>query len=564
MWYLLTPVSSSVALLLHIGVVQSDLIQLQLTRISPGFRCVNNIIETIEMKSVKSCIIYGMSINDCHAVNYNTKERVCEVIVSHGVVMQVKDSIHFHFASFNYEFLQTGVEVSCDQSVVQWKEQFARAYVLHDNLVYSDGNARDNHICKVSVGDSEVPGDVSVDTKQCMFIHDGYAGFADIYRVLVLEATEKIQVLWMNFHVGNILPSGAFAGGRKADGTLLYVCRAFFHGLYVTGYYDANKSMAFIYAGSVKQPTHVDILGFTPNGPTAAGPTVGLACPRFHVHQAHTKVAWVEYGSPKPMPPGVVHNLYMVVAQAKVPFNTIAKFVDNWDRKFCLAYRLTSGCQTWGYLMLTSLLYQWEPFLPGSELSYNAIIGTYTPENQPLYITRKESFDHSIGLYNAKTGQVDIEYFGVQHPSDFDILTLNLSPGSSAWTDDGYYLYSGPITAIRIQHGDTVSGIRCRFGGQWSDGFWWHASPEYISDVELQRNEYLKGVEVGLNDTMNFITFYTNLNVFGPFGSVSVNKNNTMFTKCGHIHHFSGYLLWDEIRKINKTFSFAVHGQSCD
>ena len=104
---------------------QSDLIQLQLTRISPGLRCVNNIIETIEMRSVKSCIIYGMSINDCHAVNYNTKERVCEVIVSHGVVMQVKDSIHFHFASFNYECLQTGVEVSCDQSVVQWKEQFA-------------------------------------------------------------------------------------------------------------------------------------------------------------------------------------------------------------------------------------------------------------------------------------------------------------------------------------------------------------------------------------------------------------------------------------------------------
>ena len=567
MLHLLTLALAAVALMLHIDGVQTDLIQLQDAYITPGLRCVSNILENIEMKSVKQCILYGMSINDCHAVNYDTKDHRCELIVSHGVAMQVIDSGDFHFASFNYNygFPQTGVEADCAQSIVQWRKQFALAYVQYDNLVYSDSKVRENHICKVSVGNSEVPGVADVDTKRCMFIHHGYVGFSEIYRVLVLEATERIQVVWTSFRVGDVLPSRAFTGGRNADGTLLYVCRAFFGGIYVTGYYDPNKAMTFIHAGSVEQPSHVDLLGFTPNGPIAAGPTVGLACPRFQVRQGHSTVEWVEYGVPEPMPSGVVRSgMFMVVARADLPLSTIAKFVDNWDRKFCLAHGSTFGCQIWGHLMMTSLPYQWQPFQAGSDVPYDTIIGAYTPENQPLYIIRSKLLGSSIGSYNSKTGQVDIEHFGDKHPSDVDILTINLAPGSSAWTDDRFYIHSGPITAISIQHGDTVTGIRCRFGAQWSTGFWSNVSPEYISEVKLQKGEYLKGVEFELGDTMNFIKFYTNLDIFGPFGSMVENKNHTMFTNCGHIHHFSGYVLWDEIRKLNKTFSFAAHGQSCN
>ena len=82
----------------------------------------------------------------------------------------------------------------------------------------------------------------------------------------------------------------------------------------------------------------------------------------------------------------------------------------------------------------------------------------------------KRSLQHSIGSYDRITGQVDIQFYGIKHPSKVDILTLSLLTGSSAWTVDGYYLYSGPITAIRIQHGATITGIQCRFGAQWSPG----------------------------------------------------------------------------------------------
>ena len=121
-----------------------------------------------------------------------------------------------------------------------------------------------------------------------------------------------------------------------------------------------------------------------------------------------------------------------------------------------------------------------------------------------------ESYECSIGSYNPYTGKVDIEYYGIKQPSEVKILTFNLPRGSSVWTDGRYYLQSGPITAIRIQHGNTVIGIRCRFGAQWSLGFWSNGSSENISEMKFKRSEYMKAVKVGLGETMQFIQFHTN------------------------------------------------------
>ena len=491
---------------------------------------------------------------------------MCDIIVSHGLVMQVENALNYLLVSFNYnhEFPITGVGSDCAESSVQWKEQFTNEYVQHGDLVYSDNHIRDNHVCKASVGDNEIPGYTSPVTKKCLFIHNGHVGFATIYQVLIHDATEMLQVVWMSYNVGEVLPSGAFRGGRRADGTLLYVCRAFKYGSYIIGYYDPDNAIGSIHAGSAKHPVQLDLLGFFPNGPTSAGPTVDLACPRFHIIQAYREeVRWVEHRGPVPMPTGVVLSSSSDAAATSAgTFSTIAKFADN-ENYFCMVYRSTSGCQTWGHLMLTSFSYRWVPFQAGSEVPYNAIVAVYTPQNQPLYYVMSELDNYAIGSYNAKTGQVVVEYFGIQHPPVVKILTLGLPLGSLAWTDDGYYRYSGPITAIRIQHGTTITGIQCRFGAQWSAGFWSTVSTEIITEVYFRHDEYMRGVEIGLAETMGFIKIFTNLNIFGPFGAIQEDKNHTMFTSCGYIHHFSGYLIWDENIKKNKTFSFAVYGQTC-
>ena len=143
------------------------------------------------------------------------------------------------------------------------------------------------------------------------------------------------------------------------------------------------------------------------------------------------------------------------------------------------------------------------------------------------------------------------------------ILTLPQPQGSTSWSDAGYEAYSGPVTAVRIQHGDSITGIQCRFGAQWSVGFW-SKSPEVIfTEINLKTHEYLTGVKIGLNDTLDYLKLYSNLDTYGPYGEASGDKNVSMFTRCGQIHHFSGYLRWDEIEKINKTSSFALHGDSC-
>ena len=563
MWCLHAFVSIVIALSSNIGAVQTHHIQLEVVRISPGLKCMNNVFEALKTKSMRSCILRGMSRSNCHAVNYNIMDNTCEMIVSHGVIMQTQRNASYTLATFynNHDILKTGVETICAQSSVQWREQFQRAYRHYDNLVYADNVQRDKQVCKSFVGDNELPGFMSTSSKKCNFMHDGYSGSAEIYSVLVLDAGTMLQIEWIGYNVSESLPPGAFIGGRKADGTLLYISRALRNGVYYIGHYDSSDASASV--PSVGHPAQVDLLVFTPNGPISAGPTADLACPHFHVIQAQRDIDWVVHRGPETMPTGVVlSNSYTAVGKSSGAFSTIAKFIDNGNR-FCLVYGVIVGCQTWGHLLLTSLSYQWEPFQAGSQVPYNAIVGAYTPENQPLYYVMKQTQDYSIGSYNAITGQVDIQYYGIKRPSQVDILTLSLPPGSSAWTDDGYYLYSGPITAIRIQHRATITGIQCRFGGQWSAGFWSNISPENISEVKLQENEYLKGIEIGFGETMNFIQFHTNLNTFGPFGNTEATKRFTMFTSCGNILHFSGYLVWNEVTKINRTFSFAIHGQRC-
>ena len=321
------------------------------------------------MKFVTSCVIYGDSVYDCHAVNYNAHDQICELIASNGVVMHVQNRDDFILATFgnNYDFIKTGVEAVCALSVVQWREQFKQAFVEYDNLVYSDENTRDGFICKVSVADNEFPGIASVASRRCTIVHNSYAGYAEIYRVLVLETSSNLEAVWKSYNVGDLFPSEVFVGGRKADGTLLYISRILRGGVYFVGYYDPSDATASIATGSVEHPTEVDLLGFIPNGPTSAGPTVDLACPRFHVVQAHSEVDWVEHRGPETMPAGVVlGNSYTAVAQSSDAFSTIAKFIENGNR-FCLVYGMGSGCQTWGHLMTTHLSYRWVHFQTGSK-----------------------------------------------------------------------------------------------------------------------------------------------------------------------------------------------------
>ena len=234
-------------------------------------------------------------------------------------------------------------------------------------------------------------------------MHKNYVGIAVIYTVLTFDAVAILQIEWMGYNVDESLPPGAFIGGRKADGTLLYICRALWNGVYYIGYYDpcyASSSVA-----SVGHPAQVELMVFTPNGPSVAGPTVDLACLHFHVIQAHREVDWVEHRGSKPMPTGVVlSNSYTAVAEASGTISTVAKFIDKGNR-ICMAYGITTGCQIWGHVMLTSLFYQREQFQAGSEVPYNAIIGAYAHKNQPLYHAMKKSEDYSIGSYNAYTGK---------------------------------------------------------------------------------------------------------------------------------------------------------------
>ena len=539
-------------------------VRLKMSRVERGFRSTSGVVSTIVLHSVSACILYGTSIETCHAVNYDTSSGLCEVLSQHGSLLEMKHDVNYIFAAINntHDLLQTGVQSNCSQGPVQWKEQATWRYIALDKAVYSDEDTQTNYVCKATVGDNELPG-VQDNRNYCNFVFKDLIGFTGLYRTLVVDAESGLTSTWKIFNIGEDVPRGAFVGGHLSAGTPLYVTRAAVNGVHYTGYYNPDTALAYIHNGSVLYPTIVDLLIFSPSGPTTAGPTVDWPCPRYHVQFASTDYEYIEHYGPNTIPTGaVISGNDQAVAETAGAFNTPGKFYDGYDTYYSV-YADRNGEQNWGYLLNTFHPYQWEPFDVGSNVPYNAFLGAYTIENDPLYIVMKETLGYSIGTYNSRTQSTEIEHFGINHPTSVQVLTLAQPQGSRAWSDAGYDTYSGPITALRVQHDISVTGIKCRFGAQWSHGFWSEDPAVTFSQIDLKTNEYITGVKISLSDTLDYVELFTNLDTYGPFGKGIGGKNVPMFTQCGQVHHFSGYLRWDENEQTNKTFSFAVHGESC-
>ena len=378
-----------------------------------------------------------------------------------------------------------------------------------------------------------------------------------------MDPESGLAAAWVSYRTGDAVPEAAFIGGFLSPDVPLYVCRAPMNGVKVSGYFNPSTGLAYIHNGSIQYPTTVELLNFSPNGPTSVGPTAGWSCPRYHVQIASKEYEYIEHdGSNGMLSWAITSSTTYAVGKSSGVFSTIAKFssLENW---YYLVYGITRGGTTWGHLLKTSLRYQWEPFEAGSDIPYNAFQGAYSIENEPLYIVMLSS-DRSIGSYNAITKVARIESHGIQQPTSVYFLTLSQPQGSRAWSDAGYNTHSGPITALRIQLDTTVTGIQCRFGAQWSHGFWSNDHAGNIVHIEFKTTEYIKGVNIGLSDTLNYLELFTNLYTYGPFGTRRGGKNISMSTRWGQVHHFSGYLRWDKNDQMFKTFSFAVHGESCD
>ena len=544
------------------GVHTISLVHFQMSRIEGGLRSTSGIVMTTQMPSVSACVLLGTSLDNCHAVNYDTARLLCEVISMHDSLLEMQNNTSYVFAAINNTngILDTGVGSICVQGPVQWKEQSSWQYIALENMVYCDEG---RYVCKVTIGDNEIPGVLDTDRK-CYFVYKDLLGESGLYRTLTMHPDSRLAATWLSYRVGDNVPEVAFVGGHLSPGNPLYVCRATVNGIQSVGYYAPSKGLAYIPyvpSGSVQYPTTVDLLIFSPNGPTSVGPTTGWPCPRFHVQIASHAYEYIEHYGDMPSWAVTSNNQHAVGESAGV-FSTPAKFND-FDNKYYFVYGELTGYHTWGHLLKTSLPYRWEPFQVGSDVPYNAFLGAYTIENEPLFIVMKDTFDHAIGTYNPKTKIAQMEYWGIRNPTSFHILTLFQPPGSSAWSDADYNTYSGPITALRIQHGTTVTGIQCRFGAQWSAGFGSKNSLKTTTEIDFENDEYIKGVKIGLSDTLEHLKLFTNLDTYGPFGEARGDTNISMFTRCGQVHHFSGYLRWDENEQMNKTFSFAVHGDIC-
>ena len=170
MWHLVR-VTFLVFIVANTGDQTTTLVNLQTARIEHSLRSIKDVVMTTELQTISACVLFGTSVENCHAVNYNKPRLLCEIISMHGSVLEMQNDTNYVFVALNntHELLDTGIRRMCAQGPIQWKEQATWHYVDLENVVYSNEAPERRHICQVTVGDNEIPG-VSSKGGFCSFV----------------------------------------------------------------------------------------------------------------------------------------------------------------------------------------------------------------------------------------------------------------------------------------------------------------------------------------------------------------------------------------------------------
>ena len=192
------------------------LAHLQLLRIERGLRSTSGIVMTTELQSVSACVLFGSSLENCHVVNYDTSMLLCEVISTHGSLLEMQNNSSYVFAAINNtnDILDTGVGSICVQGPVQWKEQATLVYIALENVVHCDEASGRSYVCKVTIGDNEIPGVVDND-RRCHFVYKDFRGTSSLYRTLTMDPESGLAAAWVSYRIGDDVHGAAFIGGHK-------------------------------------------------------------------------------------------------------------------------------------------------------------------------------------------------------------------------------------------------------------------------------------------------------------------------------------------------------------
>ena len=92
MWYLVTMASMILIIFTITGVHTTSLVHFQMSRIERGLWSTSGIVMATEVPSVSTCVLLGMSLDNCHAVNYDTARLLCEVISLHDSLLEMQNN----------------------------------------------------------------------------------------------------------------------------------------------------------------------------------------------------------------------------------------------------------------------------------------------------------------------------------------------------------------------------------------------------------------------------------------------------------------------------------------
>ena len=535
--------------------------------INHGYRCDSGIVSTVNARSVGECVTHCSMHETCHVINYRTSLQLCDLIDTNGAAIISTEEAGTLLVSMYDVVNEADKDVARQCRVggaVEWQLVDGSRPPSSDVILLRE-NA---YICQAQFGNALVPGTGYTSDPRCRFVYRSLANNVQRLRALSIPGENNFKPGWVNFTVGTSAPSNAFLGGYSEVGNPLYVCRAVINDAFHVGYYDhAGQEAAFAVSGSVYKPVEIQLLIMDPNGPTSGTRPAQFNCPRWHVSVAYTHFEWKYPGITNAS--GVVNTGWLNhVALSMNDGQTIGKvFRDSGN--FIHKNVKTATSYPWVLCKIQpDAIIEWKSFSAGNPLPENVLPLAYTTENIPLYAMIYTPHQWgAVGHYDASTGQASHDYFGVNHVSAFDLMTIVYTGGAQAvdWNDEAFVAFGGPITAVRIQYDTTsIHGIQCQFGRQWSTGFWSMGNGQAtVKMIMLKDGEYFESLRVIMGTSLDGIIFQTNLQSYGPYGKGSGSRELTLATQCGQIKHFSGQTVWDDALNRNISVMFAAHGQVC-
>ena len=198
-----------------------------------GAGCVwDNSISLLAVEE-HECVLRCLAHKTCKAVNYDVQNEVCVRSETPCPVVETQPNV-------NYQILATVPVDECAQWVATHDWNYPRIVKVNQDV----GGDYPLGVARLTSGGDTLPAKWPDNHVNAFTIKSGSVTYSSTFEVLVVNEACSLRWLYYDASSSDPLPTGAIQGGKRSDGTPLYVALIYARvDRHVVGYYNPATRM---------------------------------------------------------------------------------------------------------------------------------------------------------------------------------------------------------------------------------------------------------------------------------------------------------------------------------